>query len=91
MNRLVNFVLLAGILAVLAGPRLAAPQGTSVAEDPLLRMPGTQPAQAVNLEGSNRCLNCHGGNIGEGGSFIDGYGGIHGMDTNIQGADSRTG
>jgi hypothetical protein len=37
------------------------------------------------------CLNCHGGNIGEGGSFIDGYGGIHGMDTNIQGADSRTG
>jgi hypothetical protein len=25
------------------------------------------------------CLNCHGGYIGEGGSFIDGFGGIHGL------------
>jgi hypothetical protein len=30
-----------------------------VKEDPLLRMPGTQPDQGVNLEGPNRCLNCH--------------------------------
>jgi len=30
-----------------------------VADDPLVRMPGTQPAQGVVLEGANRCLNCH--------------------------------
>ncbi len=40
--------------------------------------------------GSN-CRTCHGGLIGEGGSFNDGYGGIHGMDTNLQGADPRSG
>ena len=33
--------------------------GQSVKEDPLLRMPGTQPAQGIALEGPNRCLNCH--------------------------------
>jgi hypothetical protein len=33
---------------------------TPVAEDPLVRMPGTQPEQ-VTLEGPNRCLNCHAG------------------------------
>ncbi|UCH35816.1 MAG: fibronectin type III domain-containing protein [Armatimonadota bacterium] len=32
-----------------------------VVDDPLVRMPGTQPAQGVNLEAPNRCLNCHGG------------------------------
>jgi hypothetical protein len=32
-----------------------------VKDDPLLRMPGTQPEQGVNLEAPNRCLNCHGG------------------------------
>ena len=32
-----------------------------IEDDPLVRMPGTQPAQAVNLEGPNRCLNCHAG------------------------------
>ena len=37
------------------------------------------------------CRNCHGGLIGETGSFNDGYGGIHGMDTSLQGADPRTG
>jgi hypothetical protein len=30
-----------------------------VADDALVRMPGTQPGQGVNLEGPNRCLNCH--------------------------------
>lgn len=30
-----------------------------VKEDPLVRMPGTQPEQGVNLEGPGRCLNCH--------------------------------
>ena len=29
-----------------------------VADDPLLRMPGTQPG-TVTLEAPNRCLNCH--------------------------------
>jgi len=27
--------------------------------DPLVRMPGTQPNQGVNLEAPNRCMNCH--------------------------------
>ncbi len=33
---------------------------TPVVDDPLVRMPGTQPGQ-VELEGPNRCLNCHSG------------------------------
>ena len=33
----------------------------AVADDPLLRMPGTQPAQGINLEAPGRCLNCHAG------------------------------
>lgn len=32
-----------------------------VADDPLLRMPGTQPEQGVSLEAPGRCLNCHSG------------------------------
>jgi hypothetical protein len=32
-----------------------------VKDDPLLRMPGSQPEQGISLEGSNRCLNCHAG------------------------------
>jgi len=31
-----------------------------VEDDPLVRMPGTQPGQ-VTLEDANRCLNCHAG------------------------------
>jgi hypothetical protein len=31
-----------------------------VADDPLVRMPGTQPGEAT-LEGPERCLNCHSG------------------------------
>ena len=31
----------------------------AVKDDPLVRMPGTQPDQGVNLEAPNRCLNCH--------------------------------
>ena len=30
-----------------------------VEDDPLVRMPGTQPNQGVTLEGPTRCLNCH--------------------------------
>jgi hypothetical protein len=32
-----------------------------IVNDPLVRMPGTQPSQGVNLEAPNRCLNCHAG------------------------------
>jgi len=32
-----------------------------VKDDPALRMPGAQPDQNINLEGSGRCLNCHAG------------------------------
>ena len=32
-----------------------------VADDPLLRMPGTQPLQVVDLESDKQCLSCHGG------------------------------
>ncbi len=32
----------------------------SVKDDPLVRMPGTQPDQGVNIEGPRRCFNCHG-------------------------------
>ncbi len=46
---------------------------------------------AYNGNHGSFCRTCHGGNIGEGGSFIDGYGGMHGMDTGLTGADSRSG
>ncbi|HEY5790152.1 MAG TPA: hypothetical protein VIX81_05975, partial [Gammaproteobacteria bacterium] len=32
-----------------------------VRDDPLVRLPGTQPGDGVSLESPNRCLNCHGG------------------------------
>jgi len=35
--------------------------GLAIQSDPLVRMPGTQPNQGVNLEAPNRCLNCHAG------------------------------
>jgi hypothetical protein len=48
-------LLLAGIGA--AGAQTA---DTPVKDDPLVRMPGTQPGQ-VSLESPNRCMNCHAG------------------------------
>lgn len=33
----------------------------AVTEDPLVRMPGTQPGQGVSLEAPRRCMNCHAG------------------------------
>jgi hypothetical protein len=55
-------VLLAFTLVfVLTGIYLAmAWTPTPVTDDHLVRMPGTQPEQGVNLEAPNRCLNCHG-------------------------------
>jgi len=32
-----------------------------IQNDPLVRMPGTQPTQGIVLEAPNRCLNCHAG------------------------------
>jgi hypothetical protein len=50
------FVMLLGTVGL-----YAAWQAVPVADDPLVRMPGTQPAQGVSLEGPRRCLNCHAG------------------------------
>jgi hypothetical protein len=47
-------IILVGTDAVLAWAPLA------VVDDPLVRMPGTQPEQ-VALEAPTRCLNCHAG------------------------------
>jgi len=49
------FLVLAGAYCVYAWVGLA------IQSDPLVRMPGTQPNQGVNLEAPNRCLNCHAG------------------------------
>ena len=50
------------VVSLLAAIGLFA-QPTTVKEDPLVRMPGSQPAPegSVSLEGPGRCLNCHGG------------------------------
>jgi hypothetical protein len=51
------------VLAVVLGSLYYAGAWTSapIADDALLRMPGTQPSQGVNLEAPTRCLNCHAG------------------------------
>lgn len=49
------FLVLTGAYGVYAWMSLA------IENDPLVRMPGTQPNQGVNLEAPNRCLNCHAG------------------------------
>ncbi|MDX1642863.1 MAG: multiheme c-type cytochrome [Thermoanaerobaculia bacterium] len=46
-------VLLGGVTLLFAWEPLA------VSDDPLVRMPGTQPADGVSLEAPDRCLNCH--------------------------------
>jgi hypothetical protein len=51
---IISSIALAGTYAVFAWT--PAP----VADDPLVRMPGTQPGQTT-LEAANRCLNCHEG------------------------------
>jgi hypothetical protein len=52
---LVLILLVSGVLA-------ANGQGwVAVKDDPLVRMPGTQPGQVSSLESPNRCFNCHAG------------------------------
>jgi hypothetical protein len=55
-----GFSILISILILFMAPQALA-QGLSVKDDPLVRMPGTQPNTGVVLESPNRCLNCHGG------------------------------
>jgi hypothetical protein len=62
-----SFALVAGLLvalfiAVLAQAGAAQSPAWSpvtVADDPLVRMPGTQPDQGVQLDGPGQCFNCH--------------------------------
>jgi hypothetical protein len=53
------FVLMVCLLLVGVGS-VAAQTSVPVKDDPLVRMPGTQPGQ-VSLESPNRCMNCHAG------------------------------
>jgi hypothetical protein len=59
MKRLVVTALSLGLIVSLIGIAVAWTP-VAVEDDPLVRMPGTQPGQ-VNLEGPGRCLNCHAG------------------------------
>ncbi|RLB55229.1 MAG: hypothetical protein DRI90_19610 [Deltaproteobacteria bacterium] len=51
------------VVAALAVPLCAATASAwtalGVADDPLVRLPGTQPADGVVLEGPGQCMNCH--------------------------------
>ncbi|MEO7327907.1 MAG: hypothetical protein ABI193_04980 [Minicystis sp.] len=48
--------------ALIIAPALAwAWNPLDVAHDPLVRMPGSQPAQGAILQGTDACLNCHAG------------------------------
>ena len=48
------------LIGVLTHPALAW-SPLAIVDDPLVRMPGTQSDNGVNLENPNRCLNCHAG------------------------------
>ena len=56
-------ILRAGALlaAVFMSFSIQAWEPLPVSQDPLVRMPGTQPEQGVSLEGAGRCMNCHAG------------------------------
>ncbi len=58
MKRKSLLLLLAGVLLISFAGSVAAWTPVPVKDDPLVRMPGTQPGQ-VALEGPGRCLNCH--------------------------------
>lgn len=59
MNILKSLITALVVLAVTSGGSFAW-SPLAVVDDPLVRMPGTQPGQ-VSLEGPGRCLNCHAG------------------------------
>jgi hypothetical protein len=60
-----RFLLIPLVLILLVSGVLAANGQTwtplPVKDDPLVRMPGTQPGQVASLESPNRCFNCHAG------------------------------
>ena len=58
MKRKSLLLLLVGVLLIAFAGSAAAWTPVPVTDDPLVRMPGTQPGQ-VTLEGPGRCLNCH--------------------------------
>jgi hypothetical protein len=61
MNRKLPLLSLCILVLVLVGVSAASAwTPVPVADDPLVRMPGTQPGQ-VSLEAPGRCLNCHAG------------------------------
>ncbi|NIM12445.1 MAG: hypothetical protein GTO45_10050 [Candidatus Aminicenantes bacterium] len=53
----IAFTVMLGFIVIVNAVNLTP----SVKDDPLVRMPGTQPDQGVKLEAPTRCLNCHGG------------------------------
>jgi len=50
---------LAGAAVLLVAAVSLAWLPKAVVDDPLVRMPGTQPGDGVVLESPNRCFNCH--------------------------------
>ena len=59
-RKLYLLFLLVTLLTLAAAYAVYAWTPLSVEDDPLVRLPGTQPGQ-VTLEDINRCLNCHEG------------------------------
>ena len=60
-KRKISIGLILGMTLILAGGVIVyAWTGTPVVDDPLVRMPGTQPNQ-VALQAPTRCMNCHAG------------------------------
>ncbi|MDH3346081.1 MAG: multiheme c-type cytochrome, partial [Kiritimatiellaceae bacterium] len=59
--------LIAGTLTLAFGFTLSVLAWTPipVADDPLVRMPGTQPGQVLDLESDKQCLSCHAGSTYE--------------------------
>jgi hypothetical protein len=54
----IAMVLLVGLVIAASGQTWTP---IPVKDDPLVRMPGTQPNQVASLESPNRCFNCHAG------------------------------
>ena len=52
---------LSSLAVLLAAAGAAAWDALPVQDDPLVRMPGTQPGNGVSIESPGRCLNCHSG------------------------------
>jgi hypothetical protein len=59
IKRLTFFLMITMLIILVSAYGVYAWTPLAVDEDPLVRMPGTQPGQA-SLEAPGRCLNCHG-------------------------------